>query len=100
METTVGVALRTGCVESRDTEWLTIGMPDVFTYSLTIGLDTSIGYRQVVVDGGDRPLLGAEDGAGMGYWPAMYTWTMTPKRTLRQCQEERDVRPGQEPRCS
>lgn len=76
-----------------------MGTTGPFTYSLTLGLDTSIGYQKVVVDGGDRPLLGTEDGGGMGYWPAQYTWTMTPERTFTQCPEVKNVVPGQEQKC-
>ncbi|MEO3974987.1 hypothetical protein [Streptomyces sp. CAU 1734] len=74
------------------------GSPGPFRYNLTIGLETSIRHEVVVVSGEDGPLLGTEDGAGIGYWPAEHTWTMSPRSVLR-CQEQRDVRPGQKPKC-
>ncbi|MFJ4771085.1 hypothetical protein ACIP88_18575 [Streptomyces uncialis] len=76
------------------------GSPGQFTYRLRIGLETSLGSREVVASGEAGPLIGAEDGAGMGYWPAQYTWTMAPKRTLKHCPEVRDVRPGRAAECS
>jgi hypothetical protein len=75
------------------------GSPGQFTYRLRIGLETSLGSREVVASGEAGPLVGAEDGAAMGYWPAQYTWTMAPKRTLKQCPEVRDVRPGRVAEC-
>ncbi|MGW6455712.1 hypothetical protein ACWF94_07240, partial [Streptomyces sp. NPDC055078] len=76
------------------------GSPGPFTYRLRIGLETSVGLHEVVASGDAAPLVGAEDGAGMGYWPAQYTWTMAPSRTLKQCPEVRDVRPGRVAECS
>ncbi|MEU5398050.1 hypothetical protein ABZ348_01935 [Streptomyces sp. NPDC005963] len=75
------------------------GSTGPFRYSLTIGLETSIRHKKVIVSDDDGPLLGTEDGAAIGYWPAEYIWTMSP-RNLLQCQEQRDVRPGQKPKCS